>query len=73
MADINSEIKQNIGGLSESAKSWKKEINLVSWNDAAPKYGIREWSLEHEKMGKGITRSNEELKKLKEILNNMDL
>lgn len=68
MADIKFEIKKEIGVLSESAKGWKKELNLVSWNDAAPKYDIREWSPDHEKMGKGITLTEEEYAKLKEIM-----
>ena len=73
MADIKFEIKETVGVLSESAKGWTKELSLVSWNDKEVKYDIREWSPEHDKMGKGVTLSNEELKKLKEILNNMDL
>ena len=59
--------------LSESTKGWAKELNLISWNDKEPRYDIREWDPAHEKMGKGVTLSVEELKKLKEILNNMDL
>ncbi len=55
MADIKFEIKETIGVLSESSKGWKKELNLVSWNDKAPKYDLREWSPDHVKMGKGIT------------------
>ena len=73
MAEIKFEIKENIGVLSESAKGWSKEVNLVSWNDKEPKYDLREWDPAHEKMGKGITLSVEELKKLKDILNEMDL
>jgi len=73
MAEIKFEIKDTVGVLSESAKGWTKELNLVSWNDKDPKYDIREWSPEHEKMGKGVTLSNEELKKLKEMLNKMEL
>lgn len=73
MAEIKFEIKENIGVLSESAKGWAKELNLVSWNDKEPKYDLREWDPSHEKMGKGMTLSVEELKKLKEILNEMDL
>ncbi|HZK70089.1 MAG TPA: PC4/YdbC family ssDNA-binding protein [Clostridia bacterium] len=73
MAEIKFEIKETIGVLSESTKGWTKELSLISWNDKEPKYDIREWSPEHEKMGKGVTLSVEELKKLKEILNNMDL
>ena len=67
--EVKFEIKENIGILSESPKGWKKEINLVSWNGRQPKFDIRDWSPDHEKMGKGITISNEELKKLKDILN----
>ena len=68
MADIKFDIKEEIGVLSESAKGWKKELNLISWNDAAPKYDIRDWSPNHEKMGKGITLTVEEAEKLKELL-----
>ena len=73
MADINFEIKETTGVLSESAKGWKKELNLISWNDKEGKYDIRDWDSEHNKMGKGVTLSVEELKKLKELLNDMDL
>ncbi|MGF7440538.1 YdbC family protein, partial [Enterococcus faecalis] len=48
-------------------------LNLISWNDREPKYDIRDWAPEHEKMGKGVTLSVEELKKLREILNEMEL
>lgn len=62
MADIKFEIKESIGTLSESTKGWAKELNLISWNDREPKYDLRDWSPDHEKMGKGITLSLEELK-----------
>lgn len=73
MAEIKFEIKETVGVLSESAKGWTKELNFVSWNDKEAKYDIREWSPEHDKMGKGVTLTQEELKKLKEILNSIDL
>lgn len=73
MPDIKYEIKQNIGTLSESPKGWKKEVNLISWNDKEPKYDIRDWDSEHKKMGKGVTLTAEELKKLKDVLNGMEL
>jgi len=38
-----------------------KELNLISWNEREPKYDIREWSPDHEKMGKGVTLSEEEI------------
>ena len=71
MAEIKYEITKHIGVLSESAKGWKKELNLVSWNDREPKYDIREWSPEHEKMGKGVTLSEEEVAALKIMLSNL--
>lgn len=73
MADLKYEIKESIGVLSESSKGWAKELNLVSWNDKEAKYDLREWDSEHKKMGKGVTLSKDELKKLKGILNQMDL
>lgn len=68
MTDIKFEIMEEIGVLSENAKGWRKELNLISWNDTAPKYDIREWAPGHEKMGKGVTLTKEEVEKLKEIL-----
>ncbi len=73
MAEIKYEIKEKFGILSESAKGWTKELNLVSWNDKEPKYDLREWDSNHEKMSKGITLSKEELIKLREILNDINL
>jgi hypothetical protein len=73
MAEIKYEIKETLGVLSENNKGWSKELNLISWNDREAKFDVRDWSPEHEKMGKGVTLSKEELIKLKEILNGMDL
>ncbi|MDO5521355.1 MAG: YdbC family protein [bacterium] len=69
MADIKYDIVEELGVLSENAKGWRKEINLISWNGAAPKYDIREWAPEHEKMGKGVTMTKEEVENLIKILN----
>ena len=69
MSDIKYEIKKHIGILSEGSKGWRKELNLVSWNDRDPKYDLREWSPDHEKMGKGITLSKEDIDALKDLLN----
>lgn len=73
MADIKYEITEELAILSESSRGWTKEINLVSWNDREPKFDIREWSPEHERMGKGVTLSREEAKILKDVLSRMDL
>ncbi len=42
------------GALSENAKGWMKELNKISWNGGEPKYDIRDWAPEHEKMRKGV-------------------
>lgn len=68
MASIKYEIIKTIGILSESPKGWTKELNLVSWNGRDPKYDIRDWSPDKEKMGKGITLTEEELNQLRKIL-----
>ena len=61
MSEISFKIIENIAILSTNKSGWTKELNLVSWNNAEPKYDIREWSPEHDKMSKGITLSIEEL------------
>lgn len=73
MADIKYEIKETVGVIAKSDKGWKKELNLISWNGKEAKYDLREWSPEHEKMGKGVTLSNDELKVLKELLNSIEI
>lgn len=71
--DIKYEIKEQIKIISELNKGWSKELNLISWNGKDAKYDLRDWAPEHEKMGKGITLTRDELRALKEALNNMDI
>ena len=66
--DFRYDIVEEIGVLSENAKGWRKELNIISWNGATPKYDIREWAPEHEKMGKGVTLTKEELEALKKLI-----
>ena len=68
MPEIKYEIVEKIGVLSTTDKGWSKELNLVSWNDGEPKYDLRDWNENHDKMGKGITLTRDELDKLKETL-----
>lgn len=70
---IKFEIKDSVGVIGESSKGWTKELNLISWNNRDPKFDLREWDPDHEKMGKGVTLTNEELKALKNLLNSMDI
>jgi hypothetical protein len=68
MADITFEIVKPLGVISEEKGGWRKELNLVSWNGRTPKFDIRDWSPDHEKMGKGITLTEEQAAKLVELL-----
>ncbi|MDO5062480.1 MAG: PC4/YdbC family ssDNA-binding protein [Peptostreptococcaceae bacterium] len=65
---INVEILNELGVISENSKGWRKELNRVIWNDGDPKYDIRDWNETHEKMGKGITLTEQELRTLKELI-----
>ena len=73
MPEIVYEIVEKIAVLSESSKGWTKELNLVSWNDREPVYDIRTWNEGHDRMGKGITLSMDEMKELKELLNKLEI
>lgn len=68
MPDIKYEIVEEIGVLSENARGWRKELNLVSWNGAAAKFDLRDWGPDHSRMGKGITLSREEAETLSRLL-----
>lgn len=68
MAELTYEIKETLVVLSENAKGWTKELNLVSWNGREPKYDIREWSPDHTRMGKGVTLSQDEFISLKAFI-----
>lgn len=69
MSEIKYDIIEIIGIVSESNKGWTKELNLISWNGATPKYDLRDWSPNHEKMGKGITLTTDEVEELYNLLN----
>ena len=64
MAEFKYDITEEIGVISQSAKGWTKELNRVSWNGGRPKFDIRDWAPEHEKMGKGVTLTEDEARQL---------
>jgi len=70
--DFHYEIINHIGTLSTSNTGWKKELNIVKWNDANPKIDIREWDTEHEKMSRGTSLNAKETEKLRELLVDYD-
>ena len=71
--DFTFEITESLGLISEGKGGWTLELNKVSWGGRPAKYDIRTWAPDHDKMGKGVTFTAEELKKLKEILDSLDI
>ena len=68
---ITFEILRTIGTISTSNRGWSKEINIVSWNGRQGKYDIRDWAPDYEKMGKGVTLTEQEARNLYRILKNI--
>lgn len=73
MAELKFEITKSLGVLSENAKGWTKELNMVSWNEREAKYDLREWNPDHSRMGKGITLTEEDIDALRKILNGEEI
>ena len=71
--DFSYEIIKNVGVVSEGKGGWNLELNLVSWGGRPAKYDLRSWSPDHQKMGKGLTLSSDELKSLCELLNKTEI
>lgn len=65
--EIKYEIVNEIGVISDDGK-WRLELNRISWNGREPKYDLRKWAPGHEKMGKGVTLSDDELIRLADLL-----
>ena len=62
--DVTFEIMEEIGIISTQDTGWTREINLVRWNGGVAKYDIRDWDPYHERMSKGITLTEEEMRRL---------
>ena len=73
MPEFSYEIKKHIGVISEGSGGWTRELNLISWNGKEPKFDVRDWGPEHEKMGKGITLSAKDVKALQALFATIDL
>ena len=61
------EIIKDIGQINEGYGDWSTEIKLVSMNGRAAKFDIRTWLNGDERMGKGISLSEEDMDKLVEL------
>src|SRR5699024_7556370 len=73
MAEFTYEITERIAVLSTNARGWERQLNMISWNGNPPKYDIRDWSPDGSRMAKGISLTAEELKSLRDILNDLEL
>ena len=71
--DFSYEIEKNVGVISEGKGGWQLELNLVSWGGRPAKYDIRSWSPDHQKMGKGVTLTKDDVIALKNLLERADL
>lgn len=69
---ITYNVERKEGVISTMSNGWKKELNKVAWNDGEAKFEIRSWSKDHQRMGKGISFTEEELVTLANILAKMD-
>ena len=59
--------------VAQGSGGWNLELNKISWNKKPAKYDLRSWSSDHQKMGKGVTLTSEELTSLKNLLNTIEI
>ena len=68
MPEIKYEITEHLGVISETARGWTREVNMISWNGRETKIDDRDWTPDHSKMSKGQTITTEEVKELTKIV-----
>lgn len=67
-SEIKYEIINELGVIPAEKGSMRLELNRISWSGNEPKYDLRRWSPNRDKMGKGVTMSEKELIALYELL-----
>ena len=65
--DFTFVIERHLGVLNRSDNGWTRELNIVSWNNQPPKYDIRDWDPDHERMSKGITLLERDMRLLVDL------
>lgn len=63
MSEISYKILANVGTIAKYPTGWTKEVNIISWNGAAAKVDVRDWSEDHEHMSRGVTLTADETKR----------
>lgn len=66
--EVSFRVVEELGVLDRYKTGWSREINIVSWNGKPPKFDIRDWDPDHQRMSRGITLHEREAVKLTEIL-----
>jgi hypothetical protein len=66
--EIEYKLVEKLGVLDTHKSGWAREVNIVAWNGKPPKFDIRDWDPEHERMSRGITLHEREAVKLAKIL-----
>ncbi len=66
--DVTFEIIEEIGIISTQDTGWTKELNLVRWNGGLAKYDIRDWDPYHQKMSRGITLKEDEMRRILDLM-----
>lgn len=72
MSDIKYEILETLIVFPED-RGYHKELNLIKWGSNQPKYDLRSWTRNRDKMTKGVTLTKDELAILKEKLGGIEL
>ncbi|MBP3392346.1 MAG: hypothetical protein J6L76_06125 [Clostridia bacterium] len=65
---IQCTLKHHLGTLRESDKGWRREVNIVSWEGAASRLDIRDWSKNKDRSSKGVTFTRKEVERLRDML-----
>ena len=66
--EVRFTIEKHLAVLNEHPTGWKRELNIVSWDVNGPKFDIRDWSPDHERMSRGITLTDSEASLLLDAL-----
>lgn len=66
--DFRVDVMEHVGVLAVRENGWRKEVNIVSWNGGTPKLDIRDWDSSRERMSRGLALSDDEARKLAELL-----
>lgn len=67
-SELEFRIIEHLGVIETQKNGWNKELNIVAWNGNPPKFDIREWDPDHERMSKGITLFEREAERLGVLL-----